>query len=129
MDAVNADLLPPQMRQLVRLIGMAHTLALLAKRGGTTLRIPVQAEESVVLRDILPMAAIVKLCAALPGQRIELPKMDKIVTQIRNRAMQNERQQLSAARVALKYSLSRRQVINICRPVADDRQVDLFDES
>lgn len=128
LESVNADLLPPQARQLVRLIGMAHTLTLLEKRGGVTLRIPVNAHEAVVLKEILPIEAIVKLCDAMAGQRLELPKMDKIIVQIRNLAMQNERKELSASSVALRYRLSRRQVINICRPTADDRQVDLFEE-
>lgn len=128
LEAVNADLLPPQMRRLVRLIGMAATLTLLEKRGGVTLRIPINADEAVVLQGILPMAAIVQLCEALGGQRLELPKIDKIVKQLRNLAMQNERKLLSAAQVALKYDLCRRQVINICKSVADDRQADLFEE-
>ncbi|MGZ8236362.1 MAG: hypothetical protein ACXWTY_00630 [Methylobacter sp.] len=128
LDAVNADLLPPQARQLVRLIGMAHTLTLLEKRGGVTLRIPVNAHQAEVLPGILPMDAIVKLCAAMPGQRLELPKVDKIVKQLRNAVMRAERQELSASRVALRHDLSRRQVINICHPVADERQVDLFEE-
>lgn len=128
LDLVNADLLPPQMRQFVRLIGMVNTLALLEQRGGVTLRIPVNAHEAVVLKEILPMEAIVKLCEAMPGQRLELPKIDKIVKQIRNLAMTNERKIYSAASVALRHNLSRRQVINICKPTADDRQADLFDE-
>ncbi|MCF7964184.1 MAG: hypothetical protein K9L79_01455 [Methylobacter tundripaludum] len=128
LESVNADLLPPQMRQFVRLIGMAHTLTLLEKRGGVTLRIPVNAHEAVVLKEILPMDAIVKLCEAMPGQRLEMPKIDKIVKQIRNRAMTNERKHYSAASVAQRHNLSRRQVINICKPAVDDGQVDLFDE-
>lgn len=128
LESVNADLLPPQMRQFVRLIGMAHTLTLLEKRGGVTLRIPVNAHEAVVLKEILPLEAIVKLCEAMPGQRLELPKIDKIVKQIRNRVMTNERKHYSAASVALRHNLSRRQVINICKPAADDGQADLFDE-
>lgn len=128
LDLVNADLLPPQARQLVRLIGMANTLALLEKRGGVTLRIPVNAHEAVVLKEILPMEAIVKLCEAMPGQRLELPKIDKIVKQVRNRVIKSERKELSAASVALRHNLSRRQVINLSKPDADDRQADLFDE-
>ncbi|MGR9014154.1 MAG: Mor transcription activator family protein [Gammaproteobacteria bacterium] len=127
LDAVNADLLPPQARQLVRLIGLPNALKILEARGGITLRIPVNAQEAVVLKEIVPIEAIIALCQALGGQRLELPKLDKIVLQIRNQAMQQERKTLSAPQVARRYGLTRRQVINICRPVEDDRQADLFE--
>lgn len=127
LDQVNADLLPPQARKLVRLIGMVNTLKLLEQRGGTTLRIPVNAQDSTVLQAILPMEAVIALTEAMPGQRLELPKCDKILLQIRNLALRNERKHLSAAGVALKYDLSRRQVINICKTAVDNRQVDLLE--
>lgn len=128
LDAVNADLLPPQARQLVRLIGMPHTLTLLEKRGGMTLRIPIDPDKCVVLKAILPMEAIAKLCAEMPGKRLELPKIDKIVKQIRNLAINNERKLFSAPAVAQRHGLSRRQVINISKDQKDNRQRDLLDD-
>ncbi len=128
LDAVNADLLPPQARQLVRLIGMVNTLTLLEQRGGVTLRIPTKAMEAVYLRDVLPMDAIIELCKAMPGKRIELPKLDKITLQIRNQVIRAERQQVSASKVALRFNLTRRQVINICKSSGPGPQTDLFGE-
>ena len=127
LDAVNAKLLPPQARRLVGLIGLVNTLKLLEVRGGVTLRIPVNASESAVLREGLPMDAIIKLCAAMPGQRLELPKCDKILVQIRNRAIQHERPHKSAPALALKYNLIPRHIISISKPAADDSQADLSD--
>jgi hypothetical protein len=127
LNQINADLLPPQARKLVRLIGMAQTLKLLELRGGITLRIPVKAEDSDVLLAILPLAAVQKLSESMPGQRLELPKCDKIIKQLRNLAIRQARAQHSASQLATAYGLTRRHIINLTRPLPDDSQADLFE--
>lgn len=129
LELVNPDLLPPQARNLVKLIGMANTLTLLEKRGGITLRIPVNALESDVLLAILPVEAVQALSEAMPGQRLELPKCDKIIKQLRNLAIRQARKNQSASQLATAYNLSRRQIINLTRALPDDSQADLFEES
>ena len=127
LDHVNADLLPPQARQLVRHIGLANTLKLLERRGGTTLQVPYISEDSAVLAGVLPPDAVIAVCRAFPGQRLELPKCDKILKQIRDHAIKNERKQATAPSLAIKYGLTRLQIINICHNIDDnDLQDDLF---
>ncbi|MGZ8153053.1 MAG: hypothetical protein ACXW1U_14500 [Methylobacter sp.] len=137
LAGVNVQLLVPLVRDLVGLIGIINTLTLLEARGGIPLRIPVHADRDTanVLKAILPLEDVIKLCDKWPGQWLNPPKPDRILRQIRDYYLRHDREQLTAPAVALKYKLTRRQVINICnyddykvikpKPV-DDRQVDLF---
>lgn len=135
LAGVNVQLLIPLVRQLIDLIGIVNTLSLLEARGGTPLLVPVHADQAEVLKAILPMDAVTALCTALPRQWLNLPKADRILRQVRDYYLRKDREQLTAPVVAVKYKLTRRQVINICKyegykvikPV-DDRQVDLFEE-
>lgn len=128
LSAVDPTLLPPQIRLFVVVIGLPETVKLLKARGGTTLRIPKVADKSDVLPQILSIDAVNKLCSAMPGKILQLPKSDKILMQIRNKAIRLERQSVSAAQLALKYSLTRRQIINIAPLPEDGGQCDLFGE-
>ncbi len=126
LDVVNADLLPPQMRRLVRHIGLADTLKLLEQRGGAYVQIPSISDSTAALADILPPDAVAAICRAFPGQRLELPKCDKILKQIRNRAIKTERHRMTDSALAIKYGLTRRHIINICNDHDDGLQDDLF---
>lgn len=139
LEGINTALLVPLVRDLIRLIGIVDTLALLEARGGIPLRIPVNADRdsAAVLKAILPPATVVKLCERWPGQWLNPPKVDRITRQIRDYHLRNDREQMTAPQTALKYHLTRRQVINISKYDADrvikpkpvdDRQNDLFPE-
>lgn len=127
LTGVDARLLPPQMRQLVAIIGLAQTLKLLEARGGTPLRIPKEPNRAEVLPEILSFEAVCQLAAALGGQKIDLPKCDKIVVQIRNLAIKSARNHKTAPQLAREYGLTRRHIINIAKAAVDDRQADLFE--
>jgi hypothetical protein len=134
---VNVKLLVPVARELIELIGIVDALTLLERRGGVPLWVTVSADKADALKAILPWEAVVVLCAAKGGRWLNLPKADRVVRQVRDYYLRLDRQVMTAAETALKYRLTRRQVINICnyedykvidKPV-DDRQVDLFRES
>lgn len=128
LTLVDPSLLPPQMRQLVECIGLPETMRLLMARGGTFLHVPVSAESATLLTAVLSRRAIAALATSpLAGRRIELPKADKIVIQLRNIAIRAERRHASAAAVARRHKLTRRQVINITRAVDDNPTPDLFE--
>ena len=137
LAGVNVNLLVPLVRELIALIGIVDTLALLEARGGTPLRIPVSADRdsATLLKGILPRESVIKLCSRWPGQWLNLPKADRITRQIRDYYLRQDRAALTAPATALKYHLTRRQVINICgyQPdkvikQVDNRQADLFQE-
>ena len=125
LELVDTDLLPPQMRQYVQVIGLTDTFKLLQARGGTIFRFPVNAKDSL-LADIIGLESAIKLCAVLGGEVKELPKVDKILLQIRNHAVRNARKYMSAAEASRKFNLSRRQIINIS-PEPGDLNGDLFE--
>lgn len=127
LKLVDPTLLPPQMRRLVECIGLPETLRLLMARGGTFVYMPVSADSETPLTTVLSRRSIAALAgSSLAGQRIELPKADKITKQLRNIALRAERRNASAAAVALRYNLTRRQVINLTHATNDNPTPDLF---
>lgn len=126
---IDERLLPPVARQLVRVIGMAETIVLLQKRGGIPTRMPTAAEaDHEVLGTILSADAIAALTdSELAGKRLELPKADKALQQLRNLAIAEARRTHTAPQVAQMFDLTRRRVIMIHKEVQqDDDQGDLF---
>lgn len=129
LEIIDTEQLPPQMRGLVRVIGLEETYKLLRHRGGTRVRIGSDPDSARSLKAVISQDALEKLTAIYPGQRIELPKIDKMLLAIRNHAIRAERAEgTSIDQLALQWGLSRRQVINICSDVEPD-QGDLFEEA
>lgn len=132
LAGIDPSSLPPVARMLVRAIGLRATLRLLLARGGTQLHVPVDATRAVALVGVLSPDEIRALAQRYGAQRLDLPKADKLLRQIRDAAIRADRERLSAAAVARRYGLSRRQVIAISGrvdppPTADDGPVqDLF---
>jgi len=127
---VDEQLLPPQIRMLVREIGMAETLRLLEARGGTPYRIPKHPERARVLRDMgLSSKAIERLCDAFGDHLLDVPMPTKVRNQLRDIAIRAERAAgRSGAQVARRYGLTRRRVVQISSGKDDDGRVrDLFD--
>ena len=116
---VDPDRLPPQARRLVRIIGLPATVRLLRAFGGGRVTIPLTADGAVTLRAALTDAELAALAgSALAGERLELPRMDKIVRQLRNAQICADSRQMPLGQVARKWGLTRRQVINLSH--ADD---------
>jgi uncharacterized protein YggE len=108
---------------------MAETIALLKRRGGIPTRMPTAAEaEHEVLGAILSADAITALAdSELAGKRLELPKADKALQQLRNLAIAEARRTHTAPQVAQMFDLTRRRVIMIHKDAGqDDDQGDLF---
>lgn len=131
LHLVNPELLPPQVRMLVRLIGLPQTLRLLEARGGIPTYIPMQPGHATELHKIISAEALAALARSdLAGKTIELPKSDKIRLQIRNHAIRNARREMSAASTARMFGLTRRQVINVNNAGREeDGTGDLFDNT
>lgn len=126
LHLVDPDLLPPQIRRLVNCIGVPGTFRLLEARGGTPLRVPLVPARAEVLAEYLEPQELAALCAELGGQMLELPKVDKMLIQIRNHAIREARKHMSAAETARAFNLTRRMVIYIGQEEAEQEQADLF---
>lgn len=128
LSTIDPDILPPQIRQLVALIGLPETFKLLQAKGGTQLRIPKLASRAEVLPEFLQDQSVELLCQAWAGKVIDVPKVDKILLQIRNQAIIQARSSQSANQLARSFDLTRRQIINIYKSPEDYNQVDMFEQ-
>ena len=127
--------LSPQMRRLVRALGVAATLKLLEERGGTRVYISGgrQRADRRMLKALIGAEAAEAFYAEFGAHapELDLPKADKLLMQMRDDAIRLDKAQgLSFDLVARKYRLTRRRVIDICgepgRPNSTAVQGDLF---
>lgn len=84
LAGVDLRLLPPQLRNLVRLIGLPETVKLLRARGGRPTYIPANPGQAKLLKEVLCDASLTALAREYGNQTIDLPKADKVLKQIRD---------------------------------------------
>lgn len=128
-EAVTIDekLLTPMLRRLVRSIGLPLTLRLLERRGGLPLEVPRRGRSSSLLVDAIGADAAERLAVEFADvDVVTLPMADKLHSQIRDRAIRAERSERSLSELALRYGLSRRQIVNIVGEEAPEPHSDLF---
>lgn len=116
---IDVSALTPLLKRLVRAIGVPATVDLLQARGGTRLYFKGERKRNDrrLLRDLVGEDAATALYAEFRdhGQELTLPKVDKILTQLRDRAIRAERGRgVGVEILARKYRLTRRHVSNIC---------------
>ena len=128
LEAVNCDFLPPQVRRLVKIIGLEQTWRLLEARGGIPTYIPEFPDRAGVLKEILTLESIRKLVSDFgSGRVIETPKSDKIKEQVRNLAIDSDAAAgMNNVELARKWDLTRRQIINIRSRLHGEAAPDLF---
>jgi hypothetical protein len=125
-NLIDTTLLSPMTRILIDCIGLVDALKLLRAHGGRTLLIPEKYREHNQLSKTISTEAQIALIRDFRGDRIELPKYDKVAKQLRNRDIRAKRKTHTAPTLAAEHNLSRRHIFNIWG--TDTRQVDLFDD-
>lgn len=105
--------LGPQLKRLVRAIGVPATLRLLAARGGTRLKLPLKPEGECL--RFLAESDLSKLIAEFEaGTDLWLPMDDKINAQLRNASIRADYAAgVSRTQLALTHHLTIRQILNI----------------
>ncbi len=129
--AVNLELLPESLRELVRALGEASAFDLVQALGGGRITVPTRARANHPLFQVLGGPMFVALVEAYAGLTLELPKYDSVMRQLRHeRVRQHRAQGLTMDQVAVATGYSRRQVINILgRDGVDDGQMAMFAEA
>ena len=127
VDETLLKLLPPVLRAVVRALGFMRAKAWLGEYGGVNMHI--RAGSAYTLQ--LSPDELARLRRALAphldsDERVCLPKADKLGNLVRNTLIRKERAHTSINALARRYSLSSRQIINICSEATDRRQFDLF---
>lgn len=134
LQGVDTTQLIAKTRRIIDAIGLPATLALLQARGGTILELPhgrlYRQRRSMLVGLIGEAAAEAFLGAFANGERrMFLPKADKILLQVRNRAIRADDEH-SNTELALAYKLTVRQIQTIRNtetpPQKPTRQGDLF---
>lgn len=129
---IDEQQLPPQLRRLVRAIGLPATSTLLKARGGTRLMLGKNVAGATLLLELIGPAHTKALLETFEGAtELMLPKADKLLAQARDRAIRSEHAEgISLMVLALRYDLTTRHILNIVsgQPQArnDSAQPDLF---
>lgn len=108
------DALPVGMRELKDVAGPGAALAICAKWGGRALYIPAKARADHPLAILLGTETAERLCAAMAGDRLAVPKTDAVLRQLRTRKIcKLRRQGASIASLAKKFDLTPRRILQI----------------
>lgn len=125
---VDEGLLPPQMRGLVKIIGLPDTIKLLQAYGGQRIWVPLGKSSDSYLDKTISRDAVKELAnSQYAGLRITLPKIDKILSQIRNLHIQSS-PEVPKSVFARQYNLTIRQVQRIRNGDDDNPTLDMFDD-
>ncbi len=130
LNIFDTSLLPPQMRLLTKIIGLGETIELVKHRGGRPTRMPTTGTRDTALDNILKRESIMALAKSdLAGQRLDLPKPDKIMVQLRNMNILAARGRLTKAELAKEYGLTTRMIQIIWNedPQPECPTADMFD--
>lgn len=127
---INTHLLPKQLQQLINVLGQDAALHLVEHRGGVPLIVPKRVSTDHALCELLGPQAFAALVNEYGGIRIELPKNDAVLQQLRHQRVRQLRLDgYSIDQIALKTKYSRRWVISILGAELDElAQLGLFDD-
>ncbi len=122
LKVIDESLLPPLAQELVSLIGLSQTLKLLKARGGVRTFIPSTVRQGSQLAQIVSMQSVAVLVEHFGGDRLDFPKVDQLVRQLRNQSLIKDSQEgKSHAEIAQKYKLTRERVKQILREINQPR--------
>ena len=88
-NLIDTECLPPLVQELIEVMGSAEAIKLLEARGGLPTYVPEHPERAGVLSQIVGNVALRALCGRFGRETIDLPKMDGITQQLRNRQIIN----------------------------------------
>lgn len=131
LQRVDLTQLPPQVRLLANIMGLPDTIKLLKTHGGQRIRIPMGCRDDSQLLSVISQAAFDALCKSrFAGERLTLPKIDKISDQLRNLHMKAVKGQVSKSELARAYDLSIRHVQRIWNEDDENNPtLDMFDDA
>jgi hypothetical protein len=114
LAGINVDLLPPNLRRLVRVLGNKLAFALCKARGGTPIRVPQRASVEHWLHELVGHRGMSQLVEAWGGEYLDVPKLDKVMMQWQHQEVHALlRNGLGATEVALRTGYTKRHVLNI----------------
>jgi hypothetical protein len=128
MERLDPSLLPPQIRELIRILGTEEALRLLKEWGGQRRWVPERPSlASAQLRGLLSQEGLAALCASrFAGLSTDWPKPDKAFAQAIHAAMRADRAAgATANEIASRYGYTTRSVRSIA-PATPSSDRDFF---
>lgn len=110
---IDLQLLEPLLRQMVDLIGLPATMAIVEVHGGTLLNIPRQADKNEALVALIGAEKAALLGRELGPDRRLIPKAGPALNALRNRRLLADLRTQSVRQVARAYGLGERRVWQI----------------
>jgi len=119
--------------ELVDLVGVTATLAVVQRWGGIRLYVPSSPPSGHPLVETIGQEAADEIATAFPGERLEVPRASALVRELRDREIRAAYPDVSQAQLARHYGLTQRQIRTILStadaPIGaevDSRQVSLL---
>jgi len=122
--ALLADDLPPSLRDIAELIGLPGTLRLVETYGGVRLYVPKKLDAEHKLAQLIGLEQAAKLADTYGGEmHFDIPRAVEATRAARDRCIRADQASGSTHReLALKYSLTERQIRNILGAEAENSQ-------
>ncbi len=118
-DAERVLALPPLLRAIVTALGWDRAMDILRRHGGTRVTIPKHRSHVLGLSDTelkaLRRALALHISADLARNVLHLPKVDKLMLQLRNDRIRSQRSHSSLKKLAKEHRLTERRILQICQ--------------
>lgn len=115
-DEIDINILPGVLREMTDLIGLPATMQIVQRHGGTRLWVPALVETLAPdhkLVKLVGMAAARTLSEQYGGETLEIPKAERALRAIRDKAIREQWPAKSQSQLATEYNLTERQVRTI----------------
>lgn len=127
--SLHFEQLPPLIQDLIRIMGLDATLALVEKYGGCVVHVPVS-EAAIAghyLLAVISPEALKALIAEYQGEDINIPKAYRAIIAARNTRLKQDRQRgMTIRQLAQHYQLTERRIYDIIGVETNEQQLDLF---
>ena len=105
---VPLEYLPQSVRELARVCGLDAALAIVERRGGIRLCVPVAASQEHWLARLIGYDALERLVRHYGGEEIDIPRCHRAARYIREQQILRDAETLSQAELARKYGYTER---------------------
>lgn len=115
-DEIDINILPGVLREMTDMIGLPATMQIVQRHGGTRLWVPALIETLAPdhkLVKLVGMAAARTLSEQYGGETLEIPKAERALRAIRDKAIREQWPAKSQSQLAREYNLTERQVRKI----------------
>ena len=127
--ALDLSLLEPLLRDMVQLVGLQATLAIVRQHGGTRLWFPNDPKPESPMVALVGIDNARRLCLHFGADRPTIPKAQAALQALRDADIRDNPQGLSVPQLTRKHGLTERRVYQIRgEPAPDAGQAGLFSE-